>query len=141
MQGLSLKGSGIDYMVAGVGLNVNQEQFVSDAPNPVSLKQITGSDTDLDALLRDVCSRIEQLCAQCAKGHDAVEAMHRRYLGKLYRNDGKPHPFALPGGERFEATISNVMADGMLVLRRMASGQEHTYAFKEVSHVIDSRVL
>lgn len=138
---LSLKGSGIDYMVAGVGLNVNQEQFVSDAPNPVSLKQITGSDTDLDALLRDVCSRIEQLCAQCAKGHDAVEALHRRYLGKLYRNDGKPHPFALPGGERFEATISNVMADGMLVLRRMASGQEHTYAFKEVSHVIDSRVL
>ncbi len=135
---LSLKGSGIDYMVAGVGLNVNQERFVSDAPNPVSLKQITGCDTDLDALLRDVCGRIEQLCAQ---GPDAVEALHRRYLGRLYRNDGKPHTFALPGGERFEATISRVMPDGMLVLRHTATGQEHSYAFKEVSHVIDSRML
>lgn len=138
---LSLAGSGIDYMVAGVGLNVNQERFVSDAPNPVSLKQITGRDTDLDALLRDVCSRIEQLCAQCAQGPEAVAALHSRYLGRLYRNDGKPHTFALPGGERFEATISRVMPDGMLVLRHEATGQEHTYAFKEVSHVIDSSVL
>lgn len=138
---LSLMGSVIDYMVAGVGLNVNQERFVSDAPNPVSLKQITGSDTGLDALLRDVCSRIELLCAQCAQGPEAVAALHRRYLSRLYRNDGKPHPFAKPSGERFEATISGVMPDGMLVLRHTDTGHEHTYAFKEVSHVIDSCVL
>ena len=138
---LSLMGSGIDYMVAGVGLNVNQERFVSNAPNPVSLKQITGSDTDLDALLHDVCSSIEQLCAQCAQGLDAVAALHRRYLSRLYRNDGKSHLFAKPGGERFEATISGVMPDGMLVLRHTDTGHEHTYAFKEVSHVIDSCVL
>ena len=33
----------IERAIAGIGLNVNQELFVSDAPNPVSLRQLTGA--------------------------------------------------------------------------------------------------
>ena len=38
----TLQGSNILDTVVGVGLDVNQEVFVSDAPNPISLKNITG---------------------------------------------------------------------------------------------------
>ena len=37
--------------VFGVGLNVNQETFHSDAPNPVSLCQILGHEVDKEELL------------------------------------------------------------------------------------------
>ncbi|MBQ2074888.1 MAG: biotin--[Muribaculaceae bacterium] len=38
----TLDAKGIEYTIAGVGLNINQQVFVSGAPNPVSLFQITG---------------------------------------------------------------------------------------------------
>ena len=37
----SLKGSNLFSSVLGIGVNLNQIHFLSDAPNPVSLKQIT----------------------------------------------------------------------------------------------------
>ena len=57
----SLDGSNIAHSIVGIGINVNQERFLSDAPNPVSLINITGREHDLMALLKRVCSRIEQL--------------------------------------------------------------------------------
>ena len=37
-----LLGCTIATSILGIGININQAQFVSDAPNPVSLHQITG---------------------------------------------------------------------------------------------------
>jgi len=37
-----IKGNAITQSIVGIGLNLNQIVFTSDAPNPVSLKQITG---------------------------------------------------------------------------------------------------
>ena len=37
-----LSGSTFARSIVGIGLNINQERFISDAPNPVSLFQITG---------------------------------------------------------------------------------------------------
>ena len=54
----SLDGSDIASCIIGIGINVNQERFVSDAPNPVSLINITGHEHDLDAILKRVCSSI-----------------------------------------------------------------------------------
>lgn len=38
----SLQGARIKNTITGIGINVNQTTFVSNAPNPVSLAQITG---------------------------------------------------------------------------------------------------
>ena len=45
-----LQGGVIRDSIIGIGLNVNQEVFLSDAPNPVSLRQILGRDTDREGL-------------------------------------------------------------------------------------------
>ena len=45
-----LKGKEWTWAVIGIGININQTVFSPDAPNPVSLKQITGLDWDILSL-------------------------------------------------------------------------------------------
>ena len=133
----SLEGKQIAHSVIGVGININQTRFVSDAPNPVSLKQITGNGYDLDQLLHDVCQRMSDLCLL---EPDTLDALHNRYMRSLYRNDGHFYPWQLPDGTIIEAAIDHVAPDGMLTLRH-ADGSLHSYAFKEVKHIINNITL
>ncbi len=120
----TLKGTLIKESIIGVGLNVNQRIFRSDAPNPVSLWQITAQETDRDALLSDILSRLRQLLA---------EDVRSRYMARLYRRSGF-HPYTDAGGA-FMARIADVRADGRLVLAD-DEGRERIYAFKEVQFII-----
>ena len=132
----SLDANGIAYSVIGIGLNVNQAAFVSDAPNPVSLCQLTGHEHDLDALLHTICEQIEQLCGLLGDSAQR-QALHEQYVQTLYRADGGTYTFALPDGTKFAAIIVTVEPDGMLVLRHSTDGQLSSYAFQEVKHVIN----
>ena len=120
----TLKGTLIKESIIGVGLNVNQRIFRSDAPNPVSLWQITAQETDRDALLSDILSRLRQLLA---------EDVRSRYMARLYRRSGF-HPYTDAGGA-FMARFADVRADGRLVLAD-DEGRERIYAFKEVQFII-----
>lgn len=120
----TLKGTLIKESIIGVGLNVNQRKFRSDAPNPVSLWQITAQETDRDALLSDILSRLRQLLA---------EDVRSRYMARLYRRSGF-HPYTDAGGA-FMARIADVRADGRLVLADDEE-RERIYAFKEVQFII-----
>ena len=51
-------GNEVKYTIAGIGLNVNQTEFVSDAPNPVSLKQISGKEYAIDPLMQDLLEAV-----------------------------------------------------------------------------------
>ena len=130
----SLCGNAIKHTIIGVGINVNQHEFHSDAPNPVSLWQIIGKEVPLEEALRDVCTRIENAVASLADAA-SLAALHSRYLQSLYRRDGKLHDFTLPSGERFRASIADVRPTGMLMLDH-EDGTSHAYAFKEVAFVV-----
>ena len=129
----SLCGNSINHTIIGAGININQTEFRSDAPNPVSLRQITGREVELEQALRDVCSRIE--AAVLSLEASGNTALHDRYLSALYRNDGLEHRFLLPSGEYVDAAIADVLPTGMLVLRH-SDGSTGSYAFKEVAFVI-----
>jgi len=135
----SLDGSDIATCIVGIGINVNQECFLSDAPNPVSLINITGHEHDLEALLKRVCSSIEQQ-VNSLDDDDARQSLHRHYMEALYRNDGAMHPFEDASGHRFMATIAGIAPDGTLTLRH-EDGTTHDYLFKEVKHIINDTVL
>ena len=125
----SLAGPMVDYAVVGIGLNVNQTEFDPSLPNPTSIALETGRDDyNPQAVMRQVCELIQTLRSQPA------EAIHARYVGSLYRHDGLPHPFLLPDGTPFMATIDNVSPTGTLRLRH-ADGTLHDYDFKEVIFV------
>ena len=135
----SLDGSDIAHCIVGIGINVNQERFLSDAPNPVSLKGITGREHDLMALLKRVCSRIEQLVAGLADDN-ARNLLHGQYMASLYRNDGQLHPYEDADGHRFMASVDGIAPDGTLTLRH-ENGTRHDYLFKQVKHIIGKDIL
>ncbi len=120
-----LAGSEIERAIAGVGINVNQRKFLSDAPNPTSLIHHNGGrENDLDALLAEVCDRIALYCARYMASPDPA-ALKERYMSRLMWTAGA-HPFADSEGS-FMAHITDVALDGTLSL---SNGKK--YAFKEV---------
>ena len=120
----TLHGAQIKESIVGVGLNVNQREFRSDAPNPVSLWQISEQETDREQLLQNILQAFDRLLSQDVK---------ERYLSRLYRRKGF-HPYADTQGV-FMAELVTVEDDGRLVLRD-DNGQERRYAFKEVQFII-----
>ena len=103
---------------------VNQRAFHSDAPNPVSLWQITGQETDRVQLLHSILQAFDKLLGQ---------DVHEQYLLQLYRRKGF-HPYADKDGA-FMAEIGGVEDDGHLLLND-EDGQQRRYAFKEVQFII-----
>ncbi len=128
----TLRGTTLADTLTGVGLNVNQQQFLGDAPNPVSIYQLLGHEVDRAALLTDIVQHFEARYRQLQRGETV--ALHNAYLSRLYRREGF-HPFDVPSGGRIEAAIAAVLPDGRLVLRRR-DGAQQAYAFKEVSFVL-----
>lgn len=119
-----LCGSAICDSIVGIGLNVNQRRFQSDAPNPVSLWQICEHEIDRERLLREVLAALDRY-----QGREVRE----QYLSMLYRRKGF-HPYADAGGT-FMAELVDVEDDGYLLLRD-DEGRTRRYAFKEVSFII-----
>jgi BirA family transcriptional regulator, biotin operon repressor / biotin---[acetyl-CoA-carboxylase] ligase len=48
------------WAVAGIGMNLNQERFPADIPNPVSLQQITGKNYDPVSIARALVPAIQK---------------------------------------------------------------------------------
>jgi BirA family biotin operon repressor/biotin-[acetyl-CoA-carboxylase] ligase len=118
----------ISCTILGVGINMNQTVFRSDAPNPVSAKQITGKSYDLEAAVHAVQSAILNRYMQLLR--DEKEKIREDYFNKLYQKCGYFNYKDESGG--FSARIVDILNDGLLVLETEA-GEERTYAFKEVS--------
>jgi len=130
-----LAGHSIARTIAGIGININQELFRSDAPNPVSLKQITGKEHDRNSILTHILQRIETYYNnQRIEEPDAYSTeITARYARSLYRRRGL-HPYEDANG-KFLARLLRVEQDGRLILED-ENGQERQYLFKEVQYVI-----
>ena len=122
-----LQGNVIVDCIIGIGLNVNQRVFLSDAPNPVSMYQLTGQETDRDELLKAFIENLDQEWQNKANGSEYRELLYRKGKDGLYE--------AKTG--RFVAKLTDVLPDGRLLLVD-EEGKERTYAFKEVSFIIEN---
>ena len=121
----------IGTSVVGIGLNINQEVFKSDAPNPVSLKNITNKEFDLDCMLDDILNCIYNLYSKVKK--EGYSAINSQYLNCLFWKEGF-HNFKDEQGQ-FKARIDGISEYGQLILYR-ENGQKKTYSFKEVEFLI-----
>lgn len=122
----ALSGSRIDYAIAGIGINVNQDRFFSDAPNPVSMVQIDGQRRPLQPLLERLVARIARAVASYGATAPEAEALLERYRAKLWHGAGE-HSYHEPGAPSFRASVVSIAPSGHLTL---SNGR--TYAFKEV---------
>jgi len=134
-------GSELKYAIAGIGLNVNQTTFVSDAPNPVSMKQITGREFNLDELMTRLLEEIDAAMSEDAWAY---------YKAHLYRREGLwlfverevsilptmnvPKDDAL-SNKAFLARIKDITEQGEIVLQD-EQGAERKYHFKQIRYII-----
>ena len=128
----ALAGDCLARTIVGIGLNVNQESFPSDLPNPTSMFVERGVKFDRREVLERIVAHLEELYRELEAGNK--EMIERLYVDTMYHL-GEPHTYAYPNGERFTATIRGVRHSGELCLEH-EDGVVREYAFKEVEFTL-----
>ena len=129
-----LMGRNISQSIVGIGININQEEFHSSAPNPVSLRQITQKETDRMEVLNSVLEHIINLYSRIENREtDIITKIQEYYLKAQYRKEGY-HPYCDAKGE-FTAKLIRVEPDGHLILKDK-NGSLRKYTFKEVKYIL-----
>ena len=79
----SIMGDQIENTIAGIGININQTEFVGDAPNPVSLANLTGKQYDLNDCLIQLTSDLDKRYKFLISGD--FDLIRLDYISRLYR--------------------------------------------------------
>jgi BirA family biotin operon repressor/biotin-[acetyl-CoA-carboxylase] ligase len=103
----------IKYSVIGIGINVNQDAFFSNAPNPVSLKMLTKNHFDIDILLSEILSEIDKYYKLLKSGN--FLSINLEFESVLFRLHEKH--FYRTNNEIFEGEICGVNEIGQLIIK------------------------
>jgi len=123
-----VKGQQINFAVIGVGLNVNQKIFHSDAPNPASIIHFTGKEIEIRPLLDEILKKFENHYDALYDAEKRME-LREKYLEHLYlRNQWTD--FSDESGT-FSGKITGINDYGQLHIEDR-DGNQKTYGFKEI---------
>lgn len=121
-------GNKIRYSICGVGLNINQSAFVSDAPNPISLNILENREYDLQECLQILLNCIDERLS----GIKDYDMLKKSFISVMYRSNGVF--YWKDATSEFKASISGIDEYGRLVLLD-ADGNKRIYSFKEVEYL------
>lgn len=105
--------------VVGIGINVNQTVFSSEANRAVSLKGITRQDWDKEQLLEELCSRVENWYLKLKKFQ--WKEISKAYHEVLYLS-GQWHEFSNERNKKFQGKILGVSDSGELRVKVRGKG-------------------
>ncbi len=117
--------------VIGVGLNINQQIFTSNAPNPTSVYMIKGEEQNRNEMLNNFAMQLLKLYELLSL--EELARIDGDYIQHLYRFN-KPYTYK-DNESTFTGTIVAVEPAGVLVVERQDSSQSK-YLFKEIEFVI-----
>jgi BirA family biotin operon repressor/biotin-[acetyl-CoA-carboxylase] ligase len=123
----SLRGSVVLQSICGIGLNINQEIFPAEIPNPVSMKLVTGHTYSIDECRIKLCRQLEKRYLQIKSqnfnliNNDYLKSLHRFYDMESYET----------AAGKFNARIIDVEDEGRLVIKK-ENGTIQRFAFKEI---------
>jgi len=134
-----LMGGVLSECVLGVGVNVNQTEWIGGAPNPTSLR-LQGVESTPEQVLEEVTKQIANLYALLRNEPQGASVLHRMFVEQLYRRTGS-HPYVdVQTGESFSAELIDVDPHGPMTLR-LEDGTQRRYWFKEVRFVLPCGVI
>ena len=151
----SISGANLAGSIVGIGLNLNQREFSSDAPNPTSLlleteahapSNVPEGTYDRREELSELLGYIFTAYGELEDGF--AEQLNREYLSSLYRF-GEWHQFIeidanapadmpvekMAAGRTITARITGVDPYGCVILEHQ-DGTLHTYPFKGIRYII-----
>lgn len=120
-----IQGSEWKWAVIGIGINVLQESFSNDLPNPISLKQICGNKIDIKTLAENIRQRLMQNLIKLKE--DGFDEIYRLYLNRLYKL-GETTELRI-NNQTHSVFIKSVTKEGLLEIGRENSMY---YAFGDV---------
>lgn len=123
----SLSGSSVQFVVAGIGLNMNQQSFENSLAT--SLGCVSGTSYDLQKELPALLQAVEIRYMQLREGK--VDKLKSDYKNTLYRL-GEWHDFKTAQGT-FHGMIEGVDDVGMLLVR--SDKGSHAFDLKEINFV------
>jgi len=124
-------GNDFGHCLAGIGLNVNQLEFLSDAPNPISLSMITGDVYEIEAIAYQINESILQRFTLLESGR--YNELRSDFLNHLYLR-GVPAQY-IYDNKIIQATINDIDPFGRLELITTDTGEFILAAFKEIKYL------
>lgn len=122
----SWTGALIDYSIIGIGLNLNQMIFDSPAPNPISLRLLTGGLYDREAVLDHFLERLDYYLSLFTLNEQVASL----YTQRLYRfNQWADYQDSI---SIFRGRIVGVDRQGALQVERQR-GEVDCFSFKEIA--------
>ena len=125
----TIMGDKIQNTIIGIGLNVNQMQFYSEAKNPTSLALLLKHELDVDRIEKQLLDSLA--IGYSMLGNSKLDLLNNEYLTKLYRINNW-HRFKIKGRE-YLARIVGVDNFGFLLLDY--DGKRQSYDIKEVEYI------
>ena len=126
----SITANKIDFTIAGIGLNINQEKFLSNAPNPISLHLVSGLYYELGDCLNNLSTDLDKRYKQLIRGD--FDQIKQEYISKLYRLN-EWHKFRDAEGI-FTGRILTVGDFGRINIEKQ-NGNLNDYSFKEIEFI------
>jgi BirA family biotin operon repressor/biotin-[acetyl-CoA-carboxylase] ligase len=127
-----IKGRKIASSIIGIGLNVNQEIFPENLPNPCSIFNITQKKTSLLEVVLNVEKHIFPYINLLAHSPQKIKALYITELLGL----GEKRSFISNNGEKFEGIISGINQEGKLIVNLEDHVKE--FNFREITFTIKS---
>ena len=126
----SVLGKNVFNSVVGIGLNVNQIEFTSEIPNPISLSQITNKTYDLEEILPELCSVLNKYYLFLLESKfEMLDLHYHKYMYKMNSEmNFKSNNF------QFKAKIMGVDNLGCLILKNDSSTK--AYQHYEIQMII-----
>jgi BirA family biotin operon repressor/biotin-[acetyl-CoA-carboxylase] ligase len=124
----TLRNGKITQSIAGIGVNVNQQQFQDYVPPAVSIRQVTGEEHDLKVCLSVLSNCFDKWYTTLRLKQG--EKIRKSYLNLLFRKD-KISEFVTPTGT-VSATIKGVTEDGRLMVEEKNGDNQLFFNTKEI---------
>lgn len=108
-----LNSKGINHSIIGIGININQSNFIIKNGRPISLHQITNLSYDLEQISTELYDILDQYYLQLRT--QKYKLIKQAYLQCLYKIN-TTSTFKLSSGEQVEGTIRNITEEGKILI-------------------------
>ena len=128
----AIRGDGFQYSIIGLGININQLEFKSAAPNPVSLRKLTHIRYDLKESLDELCKILDQRYKEL-KNRNFKKLTDDYHKNLLFINVLRNY---LINDKLVKGKILGIAVDGKLVLE-IEGGKLLYCDMKEIAYILD----
>ncbi|OFX81488.1 MAG: biotin--[acetyl-CoA-carboxylase] ligase [Bacteroidetes bacterium GWE2_29_8] len=126
-----IEGNYFKYSIAGAGININQERFSIDIPNPISITNITSLKYDIEVLINNYSSYFQ-------KWYEIFLTRNYKLLDDIFFENlyllNQPSKFIV-NNIVIEGIIKGVRQNGMLIMDDK-NGMTKLYDFKQIKYCI-----